>query len=121
MEPLYEDSALLRYVAHSHDCARSRRNNCKAADRQREAVRSDEAEGARWLQARRNDQGNEALGGRMHGDTGAKNRYAIRRVRSVGSRRGGRGHAEGSAVTLQFVLVWTASHPTVLWRSRRHS
>ena len=103
MGPRYEDSALLRYVAHSHDCARSRRNNCKAADRQREAVRSDEAESARWLQARRNGQGNEALGGRMYGDAGAKNRYAIRRVRSVGPRRGGRDHAEGSAVTLQFM------------------
>ena len=103
MEPRYEDSALLRYVAHSHDCARSRRNNCKAADRQLEAVRSDEAESAGWLQARRNGQGNEALGGRMYGDAGAKNRYAIRRVRSVGPRRGGRDHAEGSAVTLQFM------------------
>ena len=39
----------------------------------------------------------------MHGDAGAKNRYAIRRVRSVGPRRGGRDHAEGSAVTLQFM------------------
>ena len=39
----------------------------------------------------------------MYGDAGAKNRYAIRRVRSVGPRRGGRDHAEGSAVTLQFM------------------
>jgi hypothetical protein len=77
VETRYEDSALLRYVAHSHDCARSRRNTNKATDRQREAVRSDEAESARWLQAHRNGQGNEALGGRMHGDAGAKNRYAI--------------------------------------------
>jgi len=104
VEPLYGDSALLCYVAHYHDCARSRRNNCKAADRQRETVRSDEAEGARWLQARRNGQRNEALGGRMRGGAGAKNRYASRRVRSVGPRRGGRDHAEGSAVTLQFMF-----------------
>ena len=75
-------------------------------------VRSDEAEGARWLQARWNGQRDEALGGRMHGGAGAKNWYASRRVESdVGPRRDGRGHSEGSAVTLQFVLVWTASHP----------
>jgi hypothetical protein len=103
VEPRYEDSTLLRYVAHSLDCARSRRNTNKATDRRREVNRSNEAEGARWLQARRNGQGNEALGRRMHGDAGAKNRYAIRRVRSVGPRRGGRDHAEGSAVTLQFM------------------
>jgi hypothetical protein len=37
----------------------------------------------------------------MHGGAGAKNRYACRRVQSdVGSQRGGRGHSEGSAVTL---------------------
>jgi hypothetical protein len=82
MEQRHEDGALLRYVAHSHDYARSRRTTSKATDRQREAVRSDDAEGARWLQARRNGQGNEALGRRMHGDAGAKNRYAIRRVES---------------------------------------
>ena len=63
MEPRYEDSALLRYVAHSHDCARSRRNTNKATDRQREADRSNKAEGARWLQARWNGQRDEALGG----------------------------------------------------------
>lgn len=102
-EPRYEDRALLSYVAHTHDCARSRRNTNKATDRQREADRSNEAEGARWLQARWNGQGNEALGGRMYGGAGAKNRYAIRRVRSVGPRCGGRDHAEGSAVTLQFM------------------
>ena len=99
MEPRYEDSALLRYVAHSHDCARSRRNTKKATDRQREADRSNKAEGARWLQARWNGQRDEALGGRMHGDTGAKNRHGIRSARPVRSRRGERGHAEGSAVT----------------------
>ena len=103
VEPRYEDSTLLRYVAHSLDCARSRRNTNKATDRRREVNRSNEAEGARWLQARRNGQGNEALGRRMHGDAGAKNRYAIRRVRSVGPRRGGRDHAEGSAVTPRFM------------------
>jgi hypothetical protein len=104
VEPRYEDSALLHYVAHSHDCARSRRNTSKATDRQREPVRSDEAEGARWLQARRNGQGNEALGGRMHGDAGPKNGYASRRVESdVGPRRDGRGHSEGSAVTSQLI------------------
>jgi len=101
VEPRYEASALLSYVARSHDCARSRRNASKATDRQREAVRSVEAEGARWLQARRNGQGNEALGGRMRGAAGANNRYASRRVGSnIGPRRDGRGHSEGSAVTL---------------------
>jgi hypothetical protein len=106
VEPRYEDGALLRYVAHSYDCARSRRNTSKATDRQREAVRSDEAEGARWLQARRNGQGNEALGGRMHDDAGPKNRYASRRVESdVGPRRDGRGHSEGSAVTSQLIAL----------------
>jgi hypothetical protein len=80
VDPRYEDSALLRYVAYSNDCARSRRSTSKATDRQRKAVRSDEAEGARWLQARRNGQGNEALGGGMRGGAGAKNRYAIRRA-----------------------------------------
>jgi len=104
VEPRYEDSALLRYVAHSRDCARSRRNTGKATDPRREAARSDEAEGARWVQARRNGQGNEALGGRMYGDAGAKNRYASRSVESdVGPRRDGRGHSEGSAVTPQFM------------------
>src|SRR4051794_34523712 len=101
-----------RYVVYSRNCARSRRNTNKAADRRREAVRSDEAEGDRRLQARRNGQGNEALGGRMHCDAGAKNRYAIRRVRSVGPRRGGRGDAEGSAVTLQLCAISTASLQT---------
>jgi hypothetical protein len=101
VEPSYEDSALFRYIAHSRACARSRRNTGKATDRRREAARSGEAEGARWLQARRNGQGDEALGGRMHGGAGAKNWYACRRVESdVGPRRGGRGHSEGSAVTL---------------------
>ena len=80
--PRYEDSALLRYVAHSHDCARSRRNTNKATDRQREADRSNEAEGARWLQARWNGQRDEALGGRMRSRAGTKNRYASRRVES---------------------------------------
>lgn len=82
VEPCYEGGALLRYVAHSYDCARSRRNTSKATDHQREAVRSDEVEGARWLQARRNGQRDEALGGRMHSRAGAKNRYASRRVES---------------------------------------
>ena len=104
MEPCYEGGALLRYVAHSYDCARSRRNTSKTTDHQREAVRSDEVEGARWLQARRNGQRDEALGGRMHSRAGAKNRYASRRVESdFGPRRDGRGHSEGSAVTLQFI------------------
>jgi hypothetical protein len=80
VEPRYEDSALLRFVAHSHDCALSRRNTSKATDRQREAVRSDEAEGTRWLQAGRNGQRDEALGGRMHSRARAKNGYASRRV-----------------------------------------
>jgi hypothetical protein len=82
VEPRYEDSALLRCVAHSFDCARARHSASKATDRQREAVRSDEAEGARWLQARRNGQRDEALGGRMHSRAGAKNRYASRRGES---------------------------------------
>jgi hypothetical protein len=56
VEPRYEDSALLRYVAHSHDCARSRRNTAQATDRRYEAARSGEAEGTRWLQARWNGQ-----------------------------------------------------------------
>jgi hypothetical protein len=65
---------------------------------------SGEAEGARWLQARWNGQRDEALGGRMHGDAGAKNRYASRSVESdVGPRCDGRGHSEGSAVTPQFM------------------
>jgi hypothetical protein len=33
VEPRYEDRALLRYVAHSHDCARPRPNIGKATDR----------------------------------------------------------------------------------------
>jgi len=45
-EPRYEDSALFRYIAHSHACARSRRNTGKATDRRREAARSGDAEGA---------------------------------------------------------------------------
>jgi hypothetical protein len=56
--------------------------------------------------------GNEALGGRMHGGAGAKNRYAIRGARSVGPRRGGRGHAEVSAVTSQLCAISTASRRT---------
>jgi hypothetical protein len=93
VEPRYEDSTLVRHVAHSHGCARSNRNTGETTDCRREAARSGEAEGARWLQARRNGQGNEALGGRMHG-IGAKNRYATRRAESdVGSRYGGRGRS----------------------------
>jgi hypothetical protein len=104
VEPRYEDSALLRYVAHSHDSTRSRRNTGKTTDRRYEAARSGEAEGTRWLQARWNGQRDEALGGRMHGDAGAKNRYASRRVESdVGPRRDGRGHSKGSAVAPQFM------------------
>ena len=54
MEPRYEDSALFRDIAHSHTCTRSRRKTGKAAGRRREAARSSEAVGARWLQACRN-------------------------------------------------------------------
>ena len=79
MEPRYENSALLRYVVPSHYCARSRPNTNNSTGRRGEAARPGEAEGARWVQARRNSQGNEALGGRMHGDVGAENRYASRR------------------------------------------
>jgi hypothetical protein len=45
-EPRYEDSAFFLYIAHSHACARSRRNTGKATDRRREAARSGDAEGA---------------------------------------------------------------------------
>ena len=121
VEPRYEDSALVCYLAHSDDCACSRRNTGKATDRRREAARSDEAEGARWLQARRNGQRNEALGGRMRGGAGAKNRYASRRVESdVDPRRGGWGHSEGSAVTLRLCAISTQLRPTKL-RSSRYS
>jgi hypothetical protein len=70
--------------------------------------------GARWLQARRNGQGNEALGGRMHGGARGKNRYASRGgVESdVGPRRGGRGYSEGSAVTLQLCAISIRSSRT---------
>ena len=44
MELPYEDNALLRCVARSHDCARSRRNTDEATDCRREAARSGEAE-----------------------------------------------------------------------------
>jgi hypothetical protein len=112
MEARYEDSGLVRDVAHSHGYACSNRNTGKTTDSRREAARSGEAEGARWLQARRNGQGNEALGGRMYG-TGVKNRYASRRGESgVGPGRGGRSHSEGSAVTLQLYAISTASPQT---------
>jgi hypothetical protein len=62
VEPRYENSALLRYVVHSHACARSRRSASNSTDRRREVACSGEAEGARWLQARRNGQGDEAMG-----------------------------------------------------------
>ena len=40
----------------------------------------------------------------MHGGAGAKNRYAMPKSPvDIGPRRGGRGHSEGSAVTLQFM------------------
>jgi hypothetical protein len=117
VEPHYEDRALLSYVAHTHDCTRPRPNTGKATDRRGQAARSDEAEGTRWLQARWNGQRDEALGGRMHGRAGAKNRCASRRARSVGPRRGERDHPEGSAVTLQFITK-PRGHPRALPRDK---
>jgi hypothetical protein len=72
---VYESSTLLRFVVHSCYCVRSRPTTSNSTDCRREAARSGKAEGARWAQARRNSQGNEALGGRMHGAVGAENRY----------------------------------------------
>src|SRR5258708_38741305 len=92
----YDSNRLVRYIVHFHGCASARRNTGKTTDRWRKAARSGEAEGVSWLQARRNGQGDEALGGRMH-VAGAKNRYASRTVESdVHPRYDGRGRSAGS-------------------------
>jgi len=106
-EQCYESNRLVRYIVHFHGCASARRNTGKTIDRWRKAARSGEAEGVSWLQARRNGQGDEALGGRMH-VAGAKNRYASRTVESdVHPRYDGRGRSEGSAVALRSCAIYS--------------
>jgi predicted phage gp36 major capsid-like protein len=61
------ESDFIGYVLRFHRCTRSRRGTGKATDRWREAARSSEAERARWLQVCRDGQGDQALGGRLHG------------------------------------------------------
>jgi hypothetical protein len=72
------ESHFNRFDPPSHGYPRSRCDTRKATDRWREAHRSSEAERARWLQARRDGEGDKALGGRMHGLRTEKH-YACRR------------------------------------------
>jgi len=72
------ESDFVGYVLRFHRCARSRRGTGKATDRCREATCASEAERARWLQVCRDGQGDQALGGRLHG-VRAESHHACRR------------------------------------------
>ena len=56
-----------RFDPPSYGYPRSKYGPRKATNRWRKAARSSEAERARWVQVRRNGQGDKALGWRLHG------------------------------------------------------